>query len=202
MEHGRILTHVAVKVHIGTVRSEVEQVALDFQRVFVLSQPVEELEEVLLLGVESAVFIIVPAQVPQQCRQFIPITAIVKFNPRPCGEIPEEPFFPVQYERVRDIGHVRPIPCHVAYLRRALNEGGTAVQPLRMFPDLAGEFLVGKTYGTFRHEEPLLRAEAERIQVTVIRFSNEEMSVFPACRRQAFPQVVVAFLRNFTEGLA
>ena len=36
MEHGRILTHVAVKVHVGAVIRKVEQLALDFQRVFVL----------------------------------------------------------------------------------------------------------------------------------------------------------------------
>ena len=62
MEHGRILAYIAVKVHVGAVIREVEQLALDFQRVFVLLQPVEKLENVLLLGVESAVFVAVSAR--------------------------------------------------------------------------------------------------------------------------------------------
>ena len=36
MEHSRILAYIAVKVHVGAVIRKVEQVALDFQRVFVL----------------------------------------------------------------------------------------------------------------------------------------------------------------------
>ena len=54
MEHGRILAYIAVKVHVGAVIREVEQLALDFQRVFVLLQPVEKLENVLLLGVDKS----------------------------------------------------------------------------------------------------------------------------------------------------
>lgn len=82
-----------MKVYKGAVRSEVEQCALDFQCVFVLPQPVEELEDVLPSGVESAVFVMVPAQIAQQGGYLVPVPAVVRFGPRPCGKATEEPFF-------------------------------------------------------------------------------------------------------------
>ena len=73
---------------------------------------------------------------------------------------------------------------------------------LHVFPNLAVDFRIGKTYGTFRPEIPAVRLETERVQVSVIRFPDKEPVALHAGRRQAFQQFVITFLRNFMEGLA
>lgn len=64
----------------------------------------QKLEDVLLLGVESTVFVAVSAQVPQQCRHLVPFPAVAKFGSRPSGEVLQEIYFTSILEIVRYVG--------------------------------------------------------------------------------------------------
>ena len=144
----------------------------------------------------------VPTQVAQQGSHLVPVPAVVRFGPRSCGEAPEEPLFPVHYERVRDVCYVRPVPCHVAHLWCVFDKGGTAICFCRVILNLTEEFLAGKAYGTLRHEEPAARAKAERVQVAIVRFPDEEPPAAHTCRGQAVEQVIITLLRDFPERFA
>ena len=92
------------------------------------------------------------------------------------------------------------VPTDIFDKGRFLDDGGTAVRLLHMFPYLTGDSRIGKAYGAFSLEEPPPRAEAERIQVAVIRFPDKEPAASHACRRQAFEKLIVAFFRDFLES--
>ena len=154
------------------------------------------------MGVESAVFVAVSAQVPQQCRHLVPFPAVAKFGSRPSGEVLQEIYFTSILEIVRYVGDRLFVPIDIFDKGSLLDDGGMQVYFLHVFPNLAVDFRIGKTYGTFRPEIPAVRLETERVQVSVIRFPDKEPVALHAGRRQAFQQFVITFLRNFMEGLA
>ena len=74
---GRILAHITVKVHIISLRVYAEERALYFEGVVVLTQPLEELEDVGITRVEGAVVVVVLTQIEKMLCHLSAVASIV-----------------------------------------------------------------------------------------------------------------------------
>lgn len=107
---GRILAHITVKVHIISIRVYAEERALHFKGVVVLTQPLEELEDVGITRVEGAVVVVVPAEIEKTLCHLSAVASIVILITAIRGKTAKEEFSLTQLKVVWRVHHNPIVP--------------------------------------------------------------------------------------------